>query len=254
MKILTFFLFIQFYNISVQAEPFSYLEKVKVKTELKTDFFIHFNPKKYENIFKKRGKFPETHPFYINELGLDDIVIGVFDITGKGDKYYVSFSTGPSFDPSYCFNKVDDVIDAISTGRKIYDCKETIYALSIVIPGNGGVYTYGHTNSMHDVRDKYIFENNKLVLVKQPFQFSGKHSKSLIDQVIYTDETLSTVSFKISKGYPVTVVGIKSNSENKDSKQQLYIVASEFGLVGFVPVISSQYKANQFEGFFFNGD
>ena len=254
MKILSFFLCVQFFIVSVQAEPFSYLEKSKIKTELNTDFFIHYNPKQFQKVFKERNKFPKNHPFYIDELGSDDIIIGIFDISGNGDKYYVTFGTGPSFDPNFCFNKVIDVINASSKGKKIYDCKETIYALSLVISGNGNVYSYGHANSLHDVRHKYKFQNDKLVLTKQPFQFSGKRTKSLADQEAYTDESLSTISFKISKGYPVTVVGVIPESNNKVSNQQLYIVATDFGLVGFVPVIISQYKANQFEGFFFNGD
>ena len=182
MKKIWLVLVLQVFLTTVHAEPFSYLEKKKIKTTFKTDFFIHYNQKLYQEIFKERGKLPKAHPLYTDEFGMDDVVLGVFDVSGKGEKYYITFSEGASFDPNFCLNKASDVDKASVAGKRLYDCDESVFSLSLVVPGNSNLYSYGHTNAMLDVRKKYAFRDDKFTLVQQPFYFSGKQTVSLIEQ------------------------------------------------------------------------
>jgi hypothetical protein len=240
-----------------QAEPFSYLTKELVdsirSTSLNIEMYIHYNPKLYRKIGKKREEFPKSHPFYTDEYGNDNIVLGVFDLTGKSDNYYITYDSGASVDVNYCFNKEATVLKAIDKKERYLECDFEISALSIIIPGNGSVYTYGHNNTMYDIRSKYTLKNDKLELVPQPFSYIGKKTKSLKNQVVYTDEKLETESYRITKGYDVTVVGFKQAPENHAGIWGLYLVASKFGLLGWVPSDGQQVQS-QFEGFYFNGD
>lgn len=62
--------------------------------------------------------------------------------------------------------------------------------------------------------------------------------------------TLNTALYKISTGSPVTIVGLY---EDADKKKEYFLVASEFGLIGYIENERSQSQT-QFSGFYFNGD
>jgi hypothetical protein len=244
-------------STAAQAEPFSYLTKDLVDSTTSSlstiNMYIHYNPNLYKKIWKKRGEYPKDSPFYIEEYGDDNLVVGIFDITGKGDKYYITYDQGPSFDVNYCFNKEDNVENALIAHTHYLQCDFRIPALSIIIPGNGSIYTYGHNNTMYDIHSKYTLKNDKLELVPQPFLYIGKNTTSLKDQIVYTDETLEAESYRITKGYKVTVVGFKNTQNHPKHIWGMYLVASEFGLLGWIPSDGQQMQT-QFEGFFFNGD
>lgn len=257
MKNISLLLLLSIVTYSVGAEPFSYLKKEKLENVapkwMKYELAIHYDPKLFKRVYKKRIEYPKGHPFYTDEFGSDDVVLGIFDLTGKGDRYFVTISLGPSLDVSYCFNNEVRLRKAVKNKKTYIRCDSTISALSVVIPGNGNIYSYGHNNTMADTREKYKLKNGKLKLLSQPFSYVGKKTTSLKDQIVYTDESLKVELFRLTKGYPVTIVGIKNRTEKTINRKDFFLVASEFGLVGWVPVEMSQ-KESQFSGFFFYGD
>ena len=223
-----------------------------VDDSIKKELSISFNKKLAKTIYKSRKEFGEGHPLYTSEFGHWDVVLGIFDVTGKGDKYYITFSEGPSFDVSYCFNKVGTVERALKNKVTYIPCDDEIFALSLILPGNGNIYSYGHNNTMHNIKRKYVLTNGKIHEISQPFYYIGKKTVSLKDQAVYSDENLNKVAFRITKGYRITVVGIKS-IKYRNSRKDLYLVSSEFGLIGWVMSDNSQTET-QFQGFYFYGD
>ena len=72
-------------------------------------------------------------------------------ISSSGSNYYVVFSSGPSADPEFIFYKDGEFNQAAFS----------ISALDIVIPGNGFIYSSGHTNNMFNKRRKFKVENKE---------------------------------------------------------------------------------------------
>jgi hypothetical protein len=246
---------------SVIAAPFPYLQKKEYllnqsyakQTEL-TKTVLSFDPKYFKEINVLRKNLPKENPMYTNDsvadgIGADDILLGSIDLTGANDLYYITLSDFPSYDINYNFYKVNRI-----SAMKPLEYKQpdfTIYAPSLIVPSNGNIYAYGHNNNNYSLKRKFIFKNSNIVELDQPFAYVGVTTTSLKDQVIYSDVSLSKELYKVSKGTPVTIVGIQTIDKNK--YRSAYLVASEFGLVGYV-VVESEQSETQFSGFYFNGD
>lgn len=256
MKYLIFY--ILSVSISIHAAPFPDLQKKEYKlaqhaqiTEL-TKTYFSFDPKFFNEINIFRKDLPKNDPFYMDETlgtGDEDIVLGTIDLSGKNEIYYVILSDFPSHDVSYAFYKYERVKNK-STPQEFIEPDFKIFSPSLIIPGNGNIYSYGHNNNSYSLKKKYLYKEGKIVSLTQPFSYVGVSASSLKEQTIYSDYSLKNSLYKISKGSPVTIVGIYEDLENN---KEYFIVASEFGLVGYVQIDHSQTE-NQFSGFYYSGD
>lgn len=241
----------------ISAAPFPDLHKKEFKLPAKaqvTDLnrtYLSFNPKHFTEINKNRHQLPKDNPLYIADteaVAADELVLGIIDLTGKGDTYYLTLSDFPSYDIAYNFYKNKNA--ALTAKPEFLPADFLIAAPSIIIPGNGFIYSYGHNNNSYSIKNKYTFSAGKVTPLSQPFKYLGAAAKSLKEQTIYTDMTLNTALYKISTGSPVTIVGLY---EDADKKKEYFLVASEFGLIGYIENERSQSQT-QFSGFYFNGD
>jgi len=246
-------------SLCCQAAPFPDLIKKELKfswpeAAAKNEnqkYYFSYNKKYFTEINRTLGSLPKTDPLYTEEAGSEDILVGVVDISGAGDLYYVVLGFGPSYDLSYIFYGLEKVKNFTTSPENYVEPDFEIYATSLVIPSNGNVYGYGHNNNLYNIKRKYVYANGKIAEFPQQFFYVGKKAISLKDQTIYSDLTLTNELFKISKGSSITVVGIQPLKGS--SSEILYLIASEFGLVGFVKAEVSQ-EQNQFSGFYWNGD
>jgi len=112
------------------------------------------------------------------------------------------------------------------------------------IPGNGCVYSGGHTDNMFDARALYCRKDGKLQAVAQPFSYAGFQSKALRPLTLYADKQKSGIVTTIAQGGFVEVV-----LQDGD----FFLLRDGFGITGWAKLEQAQ-QATDIEGFFYNGD
>jgi hypothetical protein len=113
-----------------------------------------------------------------------------------------------------------------------------------VIPGDGCVYSGGHTNNMFAARALTCRKDGKLQPVSQPFSYAGFQSKALRKLALYADRQNSGIVTTIAPGGFVEVV-----LQDGD----FFLLRDTFGLTGWAKLEQAQ-QATDIEGFFYNGD
>jgi hypothetical protein len=113
-----------------------------------------------------------------------------------------------------------------------------------VIPGDGCVYSGGHTNNMFSARALYCRKDGALKPVVQPFSYAGFQSKALRKLTLYADKQKTGIVTTIASGGFVEVV-----LQDGD----FFLLRDSFGLTGWAALENSQ-QAVDIEGFFYNGD
>jgi hypothetical protein len=112
------------------------------------------------------------------------------------------------------------------------------------IPGDGCVYSGGHTNNMFSARALTCRMDGKLQPVAQPFSYAGFQSKALRPLILYADKQNSGIVSTIAPGGFVEVV-----LQDGD----FFLLRDGFGLTGWAKLEQAQ-QATDIEGFFYNGD
>ena len=112
------------------------------------------------------------------------------------------------------------------------------------IPGDGCVYSGGHTNTMFDARALHCRKDGTLQPVAQPFFYAGFQSKALRKLTLYADKQKSGIVTTIAPGGFVEVV-----LQDGD----FFLLRDGFGITGWAALEQSQ-QATDIEGFFYNGD
>ena len=114
-----------------------------------------------------------------------------------------------------------------------------------VIPGDGCVYSAGHTDNMFDTRAVHCLAGGELKPVAQPFNYAGLQSKALKELTLYADKTGAAVVTKIAAGQFVEVV-----LQDGD----WFLLRNRFGLTGWAKLATDTQKATEIEGFYYAGD
>ena len=113
-----------------------------------------------------------------------------------------------------------------------------------VIPGDGCVYSGGHSNGMFFARALHCLKEGKLQPVAQPYAYAGFRSKALRPLTLYADQRKSGIVTRIEAGGFVEVV-----LQDGD----LFLLRDRFGLTGWAALEQNQ-QPTDIEGFFFHGD
>ena len=154
----------------------------------------------------------------------------------KTDKYYyISFMTCPETE-FYIYEE----------GNK--EPIDNLFALNLVISGNGVIYTSGHMGNF-DVRRKFEFSNGKFVEVEQPYYYVGLKSRTLNTINIYQTKDCQKLIATLPKDYEIEIL----LTENPFTPE-LYLVRTSFGLVGWAKLKAGQYESIDVEGLFYNND
>jgi hypothetical protein len=158
------------------------------------------------------------------------------DVKLKPDQDYlvVRCDSGGSNDPQCVF----------STSQDPAQEGVAIPGLLFVIPGDGCVYSSGHTNNMFSARALHCLKEGVLQPVAQPFSYAGFQSKALRPLTLYADQRKSGIVTTIAQGDFVEVL-----LQDGD----FFLLRDRFGLTGWVALEQSQ-QAVDIEGFFYNGD
>jgi hypothetical protein len=114
-----------------------------------------------------------------------------------------------------------------------------------VIPGDGCVYSAGHTDNMFDTRAVHCLVGAELRPVAQPFNYAGFKSKALKELTLYSDKTASSAVTRIAKAQFVEVV-----LQDGD----WFLLRSRFGLTGWAKLATDTQTATEIEGFYYAGD
>ena len=210
------------------AEPFPGLRKIEYK-----DYFpvtISYDPQITEVVNKPLNAGPEHEGEPLVTRALKTRID-----REKSEEVFIDFDPGPSVDPSIVVTRVGSAEPA-----------GYIAGLDFYIPGTGAIYASGHTNTMFDVRRKYVLQGDKLVEVKQPFYWVGLESKAKKDLVLYSGKDGKETVARLPKGSALTVV--LSEGEN------WYLIKTPFGLVGWLKIEGYSQEADTIEGLYFRGD
>jgi len=114
-----------------------------------------------------------------------------------------------------------------------------------VIPGDGCVYSAGHTDNMFDTRAAHCLVGTELKPVAQPFHYAGLKSKALKTLTLYSTKTDTAAVATIEKGQFVEVV-----LQDGD----WFLLRNRFGLTGWTKLATDTQAATEIEGFYYAGD
>jgi hypothetical protein len=106
----------------------------------------------------------------------------------------------------------------------------SIGAKTMYVTGNGFLYTVGHTDRLNE-RRKWLFKNDTITEIIQPYKYVGLKTKTLQPLVLYETKDLKNVVASVPKGYNTEVL-LSTNVGNED----IYLVKTEFGLVGWTRI------------------
>lgn len=217
-------------NVSAK-EAFSYLKKLKVNSY--GDIFIKYNEKSTTVINKELNKLEKGDPLYIDSPMGETLLIET--TIGSSDAYSVVYSPGPSADPTFIFYKKGASKPSFS-----------IPALEVYIPGNGSIYSAGHTNNVFNTRKKFVVKNDKLVEIEQAYYYVGLKTKTLKPIQLYRTKSLTNKIASLPANYSIEVVANEKGSS-------FYLIKTDFGLLGWVKV-ESTYGDLTIEGLSYAGD
>jgi hypothetical protein len=176
---------------------------------------------KYQKFYDEAGVYM-AYPLDI-KLRADD-----------ADYLVMRCDSGGSNDPSCTFSTSQDPeVPGVSIPGTLF-----------YIPGDGCVYSGGHTNNMFSARALHCRKDGALQPVVQPFSYAGFQSKALRKLTLYADKQKSGIVTTIAAGGFVEVV-----LQDGD----FFLLRDGFGLTGWAALEQSQ-QAVDIEGFFYNGD
>lgn len=196
-------------------EPFDHLTKMYLSENKR--IMIKYNPDHTEIINKEIDELSENDPFKQIASGLFAGTIALkTKIKENGADYVVVYSPGPSADPTFMFYK-DGNFNQLAF---------SVPATNLFIPGNGNLYSEGYAALNNDVRRKYIFSNNDIEEVNQPFYYVGKKTSTKQAIKLYATPKMEQVIASIPANYSIEIV-----LEHPD--KPMLLIKTKFGLVGW---------------------
>ena len=194
-------------------------------------------------INKARKSLPATHLLHPTQDLSDDDVLLMETSLGGAQRYYVVFSLGPSMDPSFFFVRTD--------AKDEKDWQE-VPATAIAIPGNGSIFAATRTNSYFTKRRKYTVSPDGLRELPQPYFSVGLKTRAIKPVTLYASPNERDVVAQLPAGHELEVV-LTDDRQDKQSRT-CFLVKTPMGLLGWVWVPSSQYRADTIEGISWWGD
>ncbi len=234
----------------LQAQSFSHLKSLQ--TPVGT---LQYNPAKAKVINRPDPRLKDFSPFEEPLLVLLETQLDA----KNPKKYLIAFDPGPSDDPSYL------ILDATQTQTQIPKVLASLWALNMVLPANGMLYTSGHSNTMYDKHYKYELKGDTIVEVKQPFYYIGLESELYKPFTLYADREQKQAIAQLPKGSKITVVLAEEypNPDMPDYPKERFLLASPFGLTGWVTIETMQADGSNdpnadyitgIKGIYFAGD
>ncbi len=230
-------IFACFLAFSTHAQNFENLSKLKINGNDKQ--FVMYNASCSYVFQSKLGELDREDPFFPKEeVFFSDIKLMKTKIDQNSDvEFYIIYSEKPSGDPHFMFYRNGEYIN--------FDI--SISGFSLYIPGDGTIYISGHINNDFDTRKKYVFKDNKIVEVEQPFYYVGVKSTTLQKVKLYDSPDLTRLVGVLDANSPVQILLNKKDTH-------LFLVATEFGLTGWVDNGFGGLRPTILDGIFHAGD
>jgi hypothetical protein len=249
------------------AQPKSANKNVKVhrsfenlkEINVEYDINVKYDPsisevimKPFKNL-KSASDYNNTFSSYFGMDGCDEdtYIVLKTKLNKNVNKYhYVTFVICPSAWHFEIYKEGNGKpIDVYWNGWEEYGKpSDHITGYSLVIPGNGSIYTSGHVGNFN-VRRKYDFADNKITEVPQPFFYVGLKSYTLRTVNIYQDKTLNKIIATLPPNNEIEILLTES-----PFTPSLYLVRTSFGLTGWAELSAGQYQSVDVEGLFYNND
>jgi len=225
-------------NIKCQV-LFKELTTIKISEEKDIVESISFDNTLTEIINKKYSELETNDPFRMEFCEGEFIKLIRTKIDRNSNKYYI-ISYNPSCCCPYGFYIYEDgnpnkIIGELEVAR-------------IFIPGDGFVYSDGRMWNNYNKRQKFSIANDTINEIKQPYSYVGLKSKALRDIKIFNDKNLKMLIATIPKDADVEVL------INDKSQENLYLLRTDFGIVGWSTVESRQYEAVDIDNLYYWGD
>jgi len=154
----------------------------------------------------------------------------------SGQQFLVVYDEGPSVDPTFM----------IYLGHQLQgEPALEVFALTLILPGNGQVYAAGHTNNMYDQRRKFVFANRTFQEAVQPFY-----------AVNVSGQLDAPVTLMAERGNSARV-GFLPAGSNVDvllNKDDWYLLRTPFGLTGWARIDPSPAPGSPVIGLYYAGD
>jgi len=160
-------------------------------------------------------------------------------INSSKDIYLIKYDEGPSVDPTF-------EVFSRSENRPLL----TVNATTLIVPGNGYIYSAGHTNNMFDQRRKYKITKDGFREVRQPYYYVGKETVA--------NKNINLFSSRNGKGELVATVPKGGKIVVLINIDNDYLVKTPFGLVGWLNLkeeeIGNRSEEGILSGIYYNGD
>ena len=164
------------------------------------------------------------------DTGFHPPVYELCTVTIKGIQMRISFTRGPSEDPTFEIIPTKSGIEPTSLdGTRLY------------IPKGDNLYVDGWSNTMYNQRRKYTFNGKQFEEIKQPFYYVGLKTK-----ISFKDTPEVQQKFVVlyqEKNTDKTVAVLPEGSEIEvllSDGEHWYLVRSSFGLVGWVQAMNGE--------------
>ncbi|GCC53316.1 hypothetical protein SanaruYs_35590 [Chryseotalea sanaruensis] len=224
-------------------DSFSHLDslKIPVRNFCLPNSFIKFDPKStttYGTYLEINLDTPINQAY---SVGNDNIKLIKTKINSKDDKqYYISF--GSIDGPSIGFTIFEAALPNKIIGQ--------IQAISLIIPGNGSLYSIDRCWENYITKRKHSIVEGKIMEDKQPFYSVDIKSYALRPIEIYADATFKDKMATIPINGKIEIILCTGSNSTSD----IYLVRTSFGLLGWARLRAGQYQSVDVEGLFYNGD
>lgn len=188
---------------------------------------------------KKYRDLDSTDPFYMDECDGDYRKLIRTKLDRNSTASYI-ISYNESCCCSYGFTIYEDNNPDKSIGF--------VNANRMYIPGNGAIYTEGRLWQTFTKRQKFILSRDTIEEIKQPFNYVGLKTKANSTIKLYAELELKTHIASIPKDYEIEVILKPHETE------QIYLVRTSFGMVGWAKIAEAQYHSQDVEGIYYWGD
>ncbi len=240
--ILNFLLFMGISSLNAQNKSyFPSLTRVLIDKDYNVYFSYEKNATRFLN--KPCYTLPKKHPVYCDstEFGSNWVLVAKYKSPLFKDSLDIVYSAGLSADPDFTISNFK--------GKILHSINCTDFYINEL----GGIYTAGHTNNMFDQRRKFEIKKDTIIEVKQPFYYVGLKSKTLKNVILYKEKTGKDVLAQLPQNYPVEVLAAEYISGDFEP-QRLFLVKTEFGLLGWLRLGDYGSSDPVIEGLFYAGD
>ncbi|MBN2664237.1 MAG: hypothetical protein JXR68_11355 [Bacteroidales bacterium] len=158
----------------------------------------------------------------------------------QSEDLLVCFSEGPSADPCYEF---------FSVNNGNYEYIFSVAGMELFIPGNGFLYTTGHTNNMFDKHKKFKFTGTGVEEVPQPFYYVGLKTQTIENIQLYSDYNCTQKLAIVAANSNIEVVAAEYNETCGK-----FLIKTPFGLFGWWLLDLAYPGSQQIKGLYYAGD